>query len=79
VAVYLTNDGALLTEILLEALQNLLEKPELIRSVCFPPAFKWKSLCASDPTYQSYPRFTESQSSCGLLAAAARSNAKMRV
>ena len=36
---YLTNDGEALTEKLLESLQSLLDKPEIIRSVCSPPNF----------------------------------------
>jgi transposase len=36
---YLTNDGEALTEKLLESLQSLLDKPEIIRSVCSPPTF----------------------------------------
>jgi hypothetical protein len=39
---YLTNDVEVLTEKLLESLQSLLDKPELIRSVCSPPTFNRK-------------------------------------
>lgn len=36
-ASYLTNDGRALTEKLLESLKSLLDKPEIIRSVCTLP------------------------------------------
>ena len=39
---YLTNDGEALTEKLLESLKDLLDKPEIIRSVCSPPTFNRK-------------------------------------
>jgi transposase len=39
---FLTNDGDNLTGKLLESLQSLLEKPEIIRSVCAPLAFNRK-------------------------------------
>jgi transposase len=39
---YLTNDGEALTEKLLESLQSLLDKPDLLRSVCSPPTFNRK-------------------------------------
>jgi putative transposase len=39
---YLTNDGEALTEKLLESLKGLLDKPEMIRSVCSPPTFNRK-------------------------------------
>lgn len=39
---FLTNDGEALTDKLLEALQNLLDAPDIIRSVCAPPSFNRK-------------------------------------